>query len=108
MMSNAWHRLLSKIRKTLMRFEDERTETSSRFNFTIMVEPDELDGGYVAYMPGFQGCVGEGDTVEDALTNIMDALREIMIESLTEQNNSRAPHAAATRAPEEFKVAVGC
>lgn len=106
-MSSAWHRLISGIRRILGRFEDERTEDGSRFDLVVQVEADEDDGGFVASMPDVPGCVGQGETVEEAMANVVDALHEIITESLIEQNISRAPQTAATRAPETFKVAVG-
>lgn len=33
------------------------------------------EGGYIASVPGLDGCVSEGDTFEEALTMIQDALR---------------------------------
>ncbi len=34
------------------------------------------EGGYVVNVPAARGCWSEGDTFEEALTNIQDALRE--------------------------------
>ena len=33
------------------------------------------DGGYTAYIPALRGCISEGDTREDALANIREALQ---------------------------------
>jgi predicted RNase H-like HicB family nuclease len=41
---------------------------------TVILTPDEEDGGYVATCPAIQGCVSEGETVEEALTNIREAI----------------------------------
>ncbi len=32
------------------------------------------EGGYTVYVPSFPGCISEGETVEDALTNIREAI----------------------------------
>ena len=32
------------------------------------------DGGYTVYVPGLPGCISEGDTKEEALTNIKEAI----------------------------------
>lgn len=39
----------------------------------IRVFADELDGGYVAEIPGLPGCASQGETVADALRNIAEA-----------------------------------
>ncbi len=32
------------------------------------------EGGYTVYVPSLPGCISEGETVEDALTNIREAI----------------------------------
>jgi predicted RNase H-like HicB family nuclease len=39
----------------------------------VVLEPSE-EGGYTAYVPSLPGCISEGETVEDALTNIREAI----------------------------------
>ena len=39
----------------------------------IVLEPSE-DGGFTAYVPSLPGCISEGDTREDALKNIKEAI----------------------------------
>jgi len=41
--------------------------------FKIILEPSE-DGGYTALVPALPGCISEGDTVEEALANIREAI----------------------------------
>ncbi len=41
--------------------------------FQIVLEPSE-EGGYTVYVPSLPGCISEGDTVEDALANIQEAI----------------------------------
>jgi predicted RNase H-like HicB family nuclease len=49
--------------------------------FTVILTEDLEDGGYVAECPAIPGCISEGDTVEDALANIKEAI-EGCLESL--------------------------
>lgn len=42
--------------------------------FTVILTPDADDGGYVAECPVIPGCISEGDTVEQALANIKEAI----------------------------------
>ncbi|MBI5217582.1 MAG: type II toxin-antitoxin system HicB family antitoxin [Bacteroidia bacterium] len=44
------------------------------YNFTVVIELDET-GKYLAICPALQGCYTEGDTIEEALALIKDAIR---------------------------------
>lgn len=48
--------------------------------FRVILEPNEL-GGYTVMVPLLPGCISEGDTRAEALTNIKEAI-ELYIESL--------------------------
>jgi predicted RNase H-like HicB family nuclease len=39
----------------------------------VVLEPSE-EGGYTVYAPSLPGCVSEGDTEEEALVNIREAI----------------------------------
>ena len=39
----------------------------------VVLEPSD-EGGYTAYVPSLPGCVSEGDSKEEALTNIREAI----------------------------------
>lgn len=39
----------------------------------VVLEPSE-EGGYTAIIPALPGCISEGDTKEEALKNIQEAL----------------------------------
>jgi len=41
--------------------------------FTIIVEQDQ--DGYFVYCPDLQGCYSQGETYEEALENIKDAIK---------------------------------
>mmetsp|Transcript_588 Transcript_588/g.939 ORF Transcript_588/g.939 Transcript_588/m.939 type:complete len:122 (-) Transcript_588:575-940(-) len=43
------------------------------FGYTIVVVPDHDDGGFYAYIPDLQGCMGDGDTPQDAIADVMNA-----------------------------------
>ncbi len=42
--------------------------------YPILVTPDTEDGGFVAECPAIPGCVSEGDTIEEAIANIREAI----------------------------------
>ena len=41
--------------------------------FKVVLEPSE-EGGYTVFVPSLPGCISEGDTKEEALTNIKEAI----------------------------------
>jgi antitoxin HicB len=53
--------------------------------YKIVLEPDAEDGGYVVHCPTLPGCYSEGDTREEAIENIREAI-EAYIESLKKDN----------------------
>jgi predicted RNase H-like HicB family nuclease len=54
------------------------------YNYTILLEK-EADGGYHAFCPILKGCHSQGDTFEEAVQNITEAL-ELYLESLIADN----------------------
>ncbi len=42
-------------------------------NLTVVLEPSE-EGGFTAWVPALPGCISEGDTREEALRNIREAV----------------------------------
>jgi predicted RNase H-like HicB family nuclease len=40
----------------------------------VVLEPSD-DGGYTAIVPALPGCISEGDTREEALANVEEAVR---------------------------------
>ena len=63
----------------------------------VVLYPDVEDGGWVVEVPSLPGCVSVGDTKEEALRNVRDA-----IEAWTE-----AAAASGTAVPEDtFDVQV--
>ncbi len=50
------------------------------YDFKVLLEPDE-SGGYVVSCPSLPGCYSQGDTVDEALANIREAI-ELCLEDL--------------------------
>jgi Uncharacterized conserved protein len=48
--------------------------------FKVIFEPQE-EGGYTATVPSLPGCISEGDTYDEALANIREAIA-LYLESL--------------------------
>ena len=43
-------------------------------DYKVLLEP-ALEGGYVVYCPSLPGCYSQGDTIEEALSNIKEAIQ---------------------------------
>jgi predicted RNase H-like HicB family nuclease len=63
--------------------------------YTVVLE-QEPDGGYVVSVPALPGCVSQGDTRSEALSNIREAI-ELYIEDCRD-----AGHPIPTEAGKEF------
>ena len=50
----------------------------------VILEPSD-EGGYTVYVPSLPGCVSEGDTREEALANIRDAI-ELYLEPIDDDS----------------------
>jgi len=56
----------------------------------IILEPSD-EGGYTAYIPSLPGCISEGNTREDTLLNIREAI-DLYLEPV-DDDHSFAPNA---------------
>jgi predicted RNase H-like HicB family nuclease len=54
--------------------------TKQVYNYTVILEK-ESEGGYHVFCPMLRGCHSQGDTFEDAIENITEAI-ELYLESL--------------------------
>ena len=47
------------------------------YSYRVFVEPlvEKLGSGFVAYAPDLTGCVSDGETPDEALHNVYDAIR---------------------------------
>lgn len=45
--------------------------------FEVVLEPSD-EGGFTVYVPSLPGCISEGDTEEEALANIREAIELYM------------------------------
>jgi predicted RNase H-like HicB family nuclease len=66
-------------------------------NLRVILEPSD-EGGYTAIVPALPGCISEGDTREEALRNIREAI-ELYLETV-DDDGSFSPNA------EQLEIAV--
>ena len=62
--------------------------------YTVVLAPDQDDGGYTVTVPALPGCVTEGDTLEEALANAKDAI-QLYLEDLEAERRARPRGAGA-------------
>ena len=43
--------------------------------YTIILDPDEEEGGYTVTVPALPGCVTQGETLEEAIAMARDAIQ---------------------------------
>jgi predicted RNase H-like HicB family nuclease len=55
------------------------------YKVSIVIEKD--DNGYYAYCPELEGCHTQGDTIEEAMDNIKEAI-ELYLETLSEEERT--------------------
>ena len=60
----------------------KRKKLSRVLDFKVLIEPDET-GGYVVSCPSLSGCFSQGDTIEEAIENIKEAI-ELCLEDMKE------------------------
>jgi predicted RNase H-like HicB family nuclease len=91
--SKAGFALFATLRRIFNRPEDHR-ETVGKppkvadkgtWDLCITVEPDELDGGFIAETPDVPGAVAQGETEHEALENLGDAILSIVEARMEEQ-----------------------
>lgn len=66
-------------------------------NLKVVLEPSD-EGGYTVYVPSLPGCISEGNTKDEALANIREAI-ELFLESV-DDDLAVAPDA------EQLEVAI--
>jgi predicted RNase H-like HicB family nuclease len=53
------------------------------YEFDVVILEDE-SGGYVAFVPALPGCHTQGDTLQELMDNVREAV-ELYLETLTEE-----------------------
>jgi predicted RNase H-like HicB family nuclease len=59
-------------------------KSKQSYNYTVLLEKEQ-DGGYHAFCPILRGCHSQGDTFEETIENITEAI-ELYLESLIADN----------------------
>lgn len=54
--------------------------------YTVVLEPDPQGGGYSVSVPALPGCFSQGETLDEALSNVREAIA-LYVESLIEDGD---------------------
>jgi len=57
------------------------------YNTIFQKEEEEEEGGYSVWVPSLPGCTSQGDTFEEALNNIKEAI-SLYLEDTTEESEN--------------------
>jgi predicted RNase H-like HicB family nuclease len=93
-------RLLESIRKAAgfgtrvdaTHWDAENNALHAEIEFKVSVVEDEVDGGFIVECLNLPGCMSQGDTVEEALENIGEAIAGVLAARF--ERNLRAQEAA--------------
>lgn len=55
------------------------------YDFKVLLEPDQEEGGYVVSCPALPGCYTQGDTIDEALENIKEAIMLCLEDLMAQQ-----------------------
>ena len=55
------------------------------YDFKVVLEPDAENGGYVVTCPSLPGCYSQGETIDEVLSNIKEAI-ELCLEDMKAHN----------------------
>ena len=55
------------------------------YDFKVLLEPDQKVGGYVVSCPALPGCYTQGDTIDEALASVKEAIL-LCLEDLVAQH----------------------
>ena len=46
----------------------------TRLTYTVLLEPDPDEGGFTVTVPELPGCIAQGESIEEALATVRDAI----------------------------------
>jgi predicted RNase H-like HicB family nuclease len=72
--------------------------------YTVMFEPAG-EGGYIAYVPLLPGCITQGESLEDAIKNVKDAIKGYI--SVLKEDGENIPRESPEHIAATVAVAVG-
>jgi len=59
----------------------------SNYDFKVVLEPDPDQSGYVVICPSLPGCYSQGESIDEALENIKEAI-ELCLDDMKAHNES--------------------
>ncbi len=108
--TSAVHTIFAALRRALNKVEDVRDvvlgeegeEHRGAWTLHVELEPDPIDGGFVAECPDVPGAVAQGETEKEAIENLIDAINgvlEVRVERFFESVEFETPGRAQYTVP---------
>jgi len=84
-MATGWFAFLARFRRAVRAFESERTDEAATWKFRVVLTRDELDGGWIAECIDLKGCLSQGETQDEAIRNMTEAIGEVIAVRMEQQ-----------------------
>jgi predicted RNase H-like HicB family nuclease len=72
-----------------------KSTISGNVAFRVEIEGDELDGGYVAQCLDLPGCISQGETEQEAVENLVEAIIGVLEARMQRHLKKRPLHSSA-------------
>lgn len=90
------HTIFATMRKVFGRAEDERetvggdptVEHHASWALTMSVQPDDCDGGFIAECAEVPGAMGQGETEDEALRDLVEAINAVVAVRLEQSSDA--------------------
>src|SRR5208337_1861456 len=77
-----------------------------KYPIVIYEMSDEDGGGYLALAPDLKGCMGDGATPQEAIADVIDAIKEWSEEAIRLNRQIPTPYSQAKKHAKERKQAI--
>jgi predicted RNase H-like HicB family nuclease len=87
-------------------WDEENDALHAEIEFRVLVTEDEIDGGYVVECLNLPGCMSQGETIDQAIENIGEAIAGVLATRFERSLRAQAHDAGklATYPPEGITV----
>jgi predicted RNase H-like HicB family nuclease len=79
--------------------DDQGDTISTHMTFRVEVEEDTVDGGFVAACLDLPGCYSQGETEEEAVSHLVEAISGVMEARMQRHLRERPLHARGDAPP---------
>jgi predicted RNase H-like HicB family nuclease len=85
--------LMKVVREQIRRVREMVAPEERSVRLRVEIREDEIDGGFVATCIDLPGCGSQGDTVDEAVENIIEAISGVLETQMHREVRAELPHA---------------